>query len=139
VAASPVGRQAEAAAGVDAEVYAYFRARGLFVGIALDGTSISINNKGNRAFYGRKDVLASDIISGAAGAPGSENTRRFLAALAASTGETADTASTSSDASVAPAPVTATPGDTAAQPATGSGQVQTFPMADPHPGAEPPR
>ena len=99
VAAGPVGRQAEAAAGVNAEVFAYSRSRGLFAGIALDGTSLSINDKSNRAFYGRKDVLASEIISGAAAAPDSENARRFLAALAASTGETADTAST---ATVAP-------------------------------------
>jgi lipid-binding SYLF domain-containing protein len=141
VAAGPVGRQAEAAAGThDAEVYAYSRSRGLFLGVALDGTSISIDEKSNRAFYGRKDVLASDIISGAATAPDSENSRRFLAALAASTGETADSsAGNASNAQVAPAPIQPAAGETGAQPATGSGEVQTFPMADPHPGAEPPK
>lgn len=139
VAAGPVGRQAEAAAGTnDAEVYAYSRSRGLFLGVALDGTSISINEKSNRAFYGRKDVLASEVISGAATAPDSENTRRFLAALAASTGETADTATTS-DAAVAAAPVASPPADTDPHPPAGNGQVQTFPMADPHPGEEPPK
>jgi lipid-binding SYLF domain-containing protein len=139
VAAGPVGRQAEAAAGThDAEVYAYSRSRGLFLGVALDGTSISIDKKSNRAFYGGKDVLASQIISGAATAPRSENTGRFLAALAASTGETADTA-TSTDAAVAPEPVAGPPADTSPKPPAGNGQVQTFPMADPNPGAEPPR
>ncbi|MEO6185242.1 MAG: lipid-binding SYLF domain-containing protein, partial [Steroidobacteraceae bacterium] len=40
VAAGPVGRQAEVAASNDAEVYAYSRARGLFAGVALDGTAL---------------------------------------------------------------------------------------------------
>ncbi len=133
VAAGPVGRNAEAATGANAEVFGYSRARGLFAGVALDGTSLSINEKSNRAFYGRKDVLASEIISGAAAAPDSENTRRFLSALALSTGETAGTTST---ATVAPSPVEAGPHPA---PAPASGQVQTFPMEDPAPGAEPPR
>lgn len=136
VAAGPVGRHAEAAVGANAEVFAYSRARGMFAGIALDGTSLSINEKSNRAFYGRKDVLASEIISGAAMSPDSENARRFLAALALSTGETAET---SSSATVAPSAVT--PGAAQASPhaAPASGEVQTFPMEDPAPGAEPPR
>jgi lipid-binding SYLF domain-containing protein len=133
VAAGPVGRTAEAAVGANAEVFAYSRARGMFAGIALDGTSLSINEKSNRAFYGRKDVLASEIISGAAAAPDSENARRFLAALALSTGETAET---STAATVAPSAVDGGPHPS---PAAASGEVQTFPMADPSPGAEPPR
>ncbi len=56
VAAGPVGRQAEAAAGLSAEVYAYSRSRGLFAGIALDGTSLSIGDKSNDAFYGRRGI-----------------------------------------------------------------------------------
>lgn len=137
VAAGPVGRQAEAAAGSNAEVYAYSRARGLFAGIALDGTSLSINQKANRAWYDRKDVLASEIISGAAVAPDSENARRFLAALALSTGETADAASNTTVAPVAVSPGTSGPAPSPA-PAT-DGTLQTFPMEDPSPGAEPPR
>ena len=134
-AAGPVGRHAEAAAGVSAEVYAYSRARGLFAGIALDGTSLSIGEKSNDAFYGRRGVLASEIMSGAATAPDSENTRRFLAALAASTGETADMPQNTSS----PATASATPVDAGVQPSPGGGQVQTFPMEDPTPGREPPR
>jgi lipid-binding SYLF domain-containing protein len=131
VAAGPVGRQAEAAAGMNAEVYAYSRSRGLFAGIALDGTSISINEKGNRNFYGRKDVLPSEIVSGAA-APQSENASRFLAALARSTGESAEAAGTATVANPNPS----NNGQPAAQPA--SSGVQTFPMEDPAPGREPP-
>ena len=132
VAAGPVGRQAEAAAGMSAEVYAYSRSRGLFAGIALDGTSISINEKGNRNFYGGKDVLPSEIVSGAA-APQSENTSRFLAALARSTGESAEAPGTATVANPNPSSTS----QPAAQP--GSGGVQTFPMEDPSPGKEPPR
>jgi lipid-binding SYLF domain-containing protein len=137
VAAGPVGRHAEAATGSNAEVFAYSRARGLFAGIALDGTSLSINHKANRAWYGRKDVLASEIISGAALPRDSENARRFLAALALSTGETAESASA---ATVAPAAVPSGNPVPATSPApAASGTLQTFPMEDPAPGAEPPR
>lgn len=137
VAAGPVGRHAEAAAGADTEVYAYSRSRGLFVGIALDGTAIRMDDKSNRAFYGRRDVLPSEIMSGAASRD-SENTRRFLAALARSTGESA------ADLPPAPAAPAAQTmpqdGDGAAAPAPhGTDAVRTFPMEDPAPGQEPPR
>jgi lipid-binding SYLF domain-containing protein len=132
VAAGPVGRQAEAAAGMNAEVYAYSRSRGLFAGVALDGTSISINEKGNRNFYGNKDVLPSEIISGAA-TPKSENASRFLAALARSTGESAEAAAGTTTVA---APNPSTNGQPAAQPANSG--VQTFPMEDPAPGQPPP-
>lgn len=132
VAAGPVGRQAEAAAGKDAEVYAYSRSRGIFAGVALDGTAISIDARGNRAFYGRKDVLPSDIMSGAVTSD-SQNISRFLASLARSTGESAENPMGSTPA--ASEPVAAQPG----APASGAGEVRTFPLEDPSPGAEPPR
>jgi lipid-binding SYLF domain-containing protein len=135
VAAGPVGRQAEVAAGANAEVFAYSRSRGLFVGVALDGTALSIDNKGNRAFYNKRDVLPSEIMSGAV-ANESENTRRFLAALAQSTGESA----TATISSGGPAPaVSSTPVAPAQSPAPASSEVKTFPMEDPAPGKEPPR
>jgi len=54
VAAGPVGRTASAAtdAQLTAEIYAYSRARGLFAGIALDGTVIEIDPKANADAYG---------------------------------------------------------------------------------------
>jgi lipid-binding SYLF domain-containing protein len=131
VAAGPVGRQAEAAASTNAEVYAYSRARGLFAGIALDGTAITISEKSNRAFYNKRDVLASEIMSGAV-TQHSENARRFLSVLAASTGEAASTG-TPATAGSAPA---ASNQNSAAAP---SGDVKTFPMEDQAPGKEPPR
>jgi lipid-binding SYLF domain-containing protein len=133
VAAGPVGRQAEAGASTSAEVYAYSRSRGLFLGVALDGTAISINNKSNRAFYGNKEVLPSEIMSGAA-TKDSENSRRFLAALARSTGESASGAAVAPTQGEAPA-TQATPVQGPAAPA--SGGARSFPLEDPAPGREP--
>jgi lipid-binding SYLF domain-containing protein len=64
VAVGPVGRQVSGATDVtlDAEVYSYSRAEGLFGGVAIDGTVISIDHRANAAFYGRPGVLASDIF-----------------------------------------------------------------------------
>jgi SH3 domain-containing YSC84-like protein 1 len=53
-AAGPVGRQAEAAtdAQLKAEVYSYARSRGLFAGLALDGSVIQVDTRANAAYYG---------------------------------------------------------------------------------------
>jgi len=126
VAAGPVGRQGEAAAGINAEVFSYSRNRGLFAGVALDGTALTMDNRANARFYGKRGVLASDIMAGSVPKE-SENIRRFLRSIAASTGETA----TSSVTPATPASPT--------QPAPASDGVRTFPMEDPAPGREPPR
>ncbi len=136
VAAGPVGRQAEVAASNDAEVYAYSRARGLFAGVALDGTALTIDSRGNGSFYNKAGVQVADITNGAV-AQNSENARRFLAALAQSTGESATTATGAAPAQQrAPGTTTAVPAATTPAPA---GEVKTFPMEDPAPGKEPPR
>jgi lipid-binding SYLF domain-containing protein len=130
-AAGPVGRQAEAAAGINAEVYSYSRARGLFAGVALDGTAITMDNKANRNFYAKSDVLPSEIMSGAVTST-SENSRRFLAALASSTGESA------AAPAAAPSPPPAPGAPVAPQhPVNAAPEVKTFPMEDPTPGKEP--
>jgi lipid-binding SYLF domain-containing protein len=53
VAAGPVGR--EAAAGTDgrlrAEIYSYSRSRGVFLGVSLDGSVISVDNFATAAYY----------------------------------------------------------------------------------------
>ena len=63
VAAGPVGRAAQASTDgrLEAEIYSYSRARGLFAGIALDGAVIAIDNRANRRVYGR-DVTARMIL-----------------------------------------------------------------------------
>ena len=63
VAAGPIGRNAQASTDgrLEAEIYSYSRARGLFAGIALDGAVIAIDNRANRRVYGR-DVTARMIL-----------------------------------------------------------------------------
>jgi lipid-binding SYLF domain-containing protein len=53
-AAGPVGRSSSANTDykLEAEVYSYSRSRGLFAGISLNGTSISIDKEADHNFYG---------------------------------------------------------------------------------------
>ena len=55
VAAGPVGRAASAATDQNftAEVYSYSRNRGLFAGVALDGSILAIDTKSNKGLYGK--------------------------------------------------------------------------------------
>src|SRR5665213_2471540 len=71
VAAGPVGRQGSAATDIqfNAEIYSYARTRGLFGGIALDGSVIHIDRSANAALYGKSNVTASEIFSGQAPTP----------------------------------------------------------------------
>lgn len=65
-AAGPKGRHVEAStdASMRAEILSYSRARGLFAGISLDGTSLRPDNDANEDVYGHK-MTARDIITGA--------------------------------------------------------------------------
>ena len=62
-AAGPNGRDAEAATDVTlrAEVLTYSRARGLFAGISLEGSSLRPDNGANEKVYNKK-VEAEDIV-----------------------------------------------------------------------------
>ena len=132
VAAGPVGRAASA--GTDqtftAEVYSYSRNRGLFAGVSLDGSIISIDSKSNRGLYG-KTATAGDIIARKVSTD-ADSAKRFERAIQNSTGRSAIAGSAPSNAKVAPDP--AAPAD-AAPPAGAT----TFPMEDAQPGAEPPK
>lgn len=59
VAAGPVGREVSASTNIkfQAEVYSYARTRGLFAGISLDGSVLSVNKRSNRDFYGESKDL----------------------------------------------------------------------------------
>lgn len=140
VAAGPVGRAASAATDQNfaAEVYSYSRSRGLFAGVALDGTSISVDRKANAQFYKKPGVVASEIINGTVSSD-DYTAKQFLAAVTASTA-----LNTASASSTAPAPSSDAPGaleSGSAAPASsesgGSGGARTFPMEDPSPGEEP--
>jgi lipid-binding SYLF domain-containing protein len=132
VAAGPVGRQASIAtdSNFTAEVYSYSRNRGLFAGIALDGSVLSIDRGANAEFYKKPGVTASDIMDGEVKTTDSA-AQRFLAAISTSTGGNTSSASAPMAGAAAPA-VSAAP---AAPPP--SGAAQSYPMADPQPGAEP--
>lgn len=62
-AAGPVGRDAEAATDValHAEILTYSRAKGLFAGISLEGSSLRPDGSANHNLYGR-DILAKEIV-----------------------------------------------------------------------------
>jgi len=63
VAAGPVGRDASAETDVSmrAEILSYSRARGLFAGISLEGSTIRPDNDANKRIYGEK-ISAKDIV-----------------------------------------------------------------------------
>jgi lipid-binding SYLF domain-containing protein len=137
VAAGPVGRQASASTDTSfkAEVYSYSRTRGVFAGLALDGTALTIDDDANETFYGKPDILASDIISGKIKST-DDSARRFMTAVNSGTGTVASPTTTAS------APVPASPNGVQSDapapmrtsPPTGA---QSFPMEDPNPGREP--
>jgi len=62
-AAGPKGRSAAASTDVAmrAEILSYSRARGLFAGISLEGSTLRPDNDGNERLYG-KGVTAKDIV-----------------------------------------------------------------------------
>jgi len=65
VAAGPVGRDAQASTDgeLKAEIFSYSRSRGLFAGVALDGSVIAIDNDSNQDVYGQ-GVTARRIFEG---------------------------------------------------------------------------
>ena len=120
VATGPVGRQGSAATDLNfnAEIYSYARTRGLFGGIALDGSVISIDRSANSSLYGKSGVTATEIFS--AQSPTAPATaQRFLDRLAQVT---------HSPVRGSPAPQADMPAASAAQPADAAA-----------PNAEPPR
>lgn len=64
IAAGPVGRQANAStdARLGAEIYSYARSRGLFLGVSLGGSDVSIDNNANSMLYGRFGVTPTDVF-----------------------------------------------------------------------------
>ena len=63
IAAGPMGRRAEAAtdAQIKASIYSYSIAKGLFAGVSLDGSVISISVKRNKEYWGNK-VTAKEAL-----------------------------------------------------------------------------
>jgi lipid-binding SYLF domain-containing protein len=139
VSAGPVGRESSAATDITfhSEVYSYSRSRGVFAGVAIDGSVISIDDDENDSFYRKKDVRAADIISGATTTT-DDAARRFLTAVTTSTRGTqsASAAPPPSASTAAPQPVPQQP-SAPPQPSPLSSGAQSFPAEDNHPGQEP--
>ena len=60
IAVGPVGAGAQST--VTADLVAFTRAKGLYGGVNLDGTVVNTNVAWNEAFYGRTNVLPTDIL-----------------------------------------------------------------------------
>ena len=72
-AAGPKGRSAAASTDVTmrAEVLSYSRARGLFAGISLEGSTLRPDNDGNERLYGKGTSAKDVVINSAIHAPAS--------------------------------------------------------------------
>jgi SH3 domain-containing YSC84-like protein 1 len=70
-AAGPVGRDtsADTDATLRAEILSYSRARGLFAGVSLEGSTIRPDNGDNRRVYGRKIPAMDIVLSGKVAVP----------------------------------------------------------------------
>jgi len=125
VAAGPFGRQGSAATDLNlAEIYSYARTRGLFGGIAVDGSVIAIDKSANADFYGKRGVTATEIFSGQApAAPAAA--QRFLERLAQATRTTVrGSPAPQADVPAASSPPAPNTGAPPAEPA------RTYPLED---------
>lgn len=65
VAAGPAGRQASAAtdAQLQAEIYSYSRSRGLFAGVSLEGSVLSVDARANETYYRQPGIVPPNIFT----------------------------------------------------------------------------
>lgn len=84
-AAGPIGRNASAETDVTlrSEILSYSRARGLFAGISLAGSTIRPDNDANERIYGRKIPAKGIVLSGTVHVPVSA--RQLVSTLDAKT------------------------------------------------------
>jgi lipid-binding SYLF domain-containing protein len=139
VAAGPVGRAASASTDMSfkAEVYSYSRNRGVFAGLAIDGTVISIDDDENEAFYKKHGITATDIATGVV-TTNDDAARRFLTAVTTSTRGQQSASATPVPASASAAPPPSQPAAPAQpSPLSSASGAQSFPAEDTQPGREP--
>jgi lipid-binding SYLF domain-containing protein len=143
VAAGPLGRTASANtdATFKAQVLSYSKSEGIFIGVALDGSIISVDDKSNASAYGVSDILASQILEGEVANP-PPLAREFTAALTKATNavESPATATAATEAEKPAAEKAAEPAEAGAKtaPVENAEPAKTYPMEDPQPGAPPP-
>jgi lipid-binding SYLF domain-containing protein len=82
LAAGPVGRDAQAATDIQlrAQILSYSRARGLFAGVTINGSTIRQDVDANQRFYGKPLTTKQIVFDGQAGSP--DPVGVWLAALA---------------------------------------------------------
>lgn len=82
IAAGPVGRDAQASTDIQlrAQILSYSRARGLFAGVTINGSTIRQDQDANQRFYGKRLTTRQVVFEGQAGAP--EAVGEWRAALA---------------------------------------------------------
>jgi lipid-binding SYLF domain-containing protein len=126
ISAGPVGRNAAIATDIqfEAEVMSYSRSRGLFAGVALDGSGVTMDHKANAAFYGSAEMTPDAIFTSSPNiAPDAANA--FVQLLSAQTRRLPTAPGMQTGASQ-PAPATATPEEDSSD-----DEVRTFGMPDP--------
>jgi lipid-binding SYLF domain-containing protein len=86
ISAGPVGRNAAVATDIqfEAEVMSYSRSRGLFAGVALEGSGVTMDRNANTRFYGSSSMSPEKIFASSPNiAPAIANT--FVQILTAQT------------------------------------------------------
>jgi lipid-binding SYLF domain-containing protein len=84
IAAGPVGMTAEGATAqnLSADFLSFARSKGAFAGISLEGAVIKINDKSNKAYYGKPVRPLDIIVKGSVGNPKSARLRATVAKAA---------------------------------------------------------
>ena len=82
IAAGPVGRDAQASTDIQlrAQILSYSRARGLFAGVTINGSTIRQDQDANERFYGKRLTTRQIVFEGQGSAP--ESVGAWRAALA---------------------------------------------------------
>jgi lipid-binding SYLF domain-containing protein len=136
IAAGPVGRQANAGtdARLGAEIYSYARSRGLFLGVSLGGSDISVDNNADSMLYGRFGVTPADVFQnrGLGIRPEVQQLIDTLNARSVQAAQPAARVSAVPPAAVAP------PAQVAVPLATPAPALQPLAPARPAPAADPP-
>jgi len=132
VAVGPVGRSVSGSTDIGlSEIYSYSRSKGLFGGIAIDGSIMSIDGSANASYYERPGILASEILGGAA-PPAPPSAKRMLDALRqlphGADGVPVTTSGSGTAATPTPAPAASAPAPDGR--GLESGGATTYPLND---------
>jgi SH3 domain-containing YSC84-like protein 1 len=146
-AAGPVGRDTQAATDLTmrAQILTYSRARGLFLGVSVNGAVVRQDNGATQAFYG-KDWTFYSLLNGQVPAPpDAQNflktvelyapTPRAVKSTAATAATPVVSPASGTEATPAAAPVAAPAAAAPVEPSADAKPVQPIPAAAPAPAA----